>query len=323
MNELEYAYAVAYIKTIANKMLSVKDIDQLMGFDTAAEAVKFLRDRGYGGKNLTGAETPEELLQRELETAWQQAYEVLPEGAPVDILLYQNDFHNLKTILKAVLAGADWRELMLRPCLVEPEMLYNAVMAVDFENLPEFLRDIAKEAYTLITTSSDGQLAELLIDKRAFAVMQKRAGDNRFLAGWVELNILLADLKTAVRGAYTGKTARFLEEAMTPSGRIQAGRLAAAAAESVDAALEFITECGYTDAAEAARESMSAFEKWCDNQRMEYIRGYKNNSFGFEPVLAFLIGKQVEIQAVRMIVSGKENRVPAEIIRERLRELYV
>ena len=47
---------------------------------------------------------------------------------------------------------------------------------------------------------------------------------------------------------------------------------------------------GYAAAAERARESMSAFEKWCDNQRMEYLKDYKNNSFGVEPILAFLIG---------------------------------
>ena len=322
MNDLEYAFAAAYIKTIANKMLTRKDLEQLMGFGTAEEAIKFLKDRGYGGKS-DGDGRLEGLLQRELETAWQEAYSVLPEGAPVDILLYQNDFHNLKTVLKAMMSNAAWEELVIRPCIVEPQELYDAAVTADFGGLPEFIRDTAEQAYERITSSNDGQLTELLIDKQAFAVMRKRAGDNRFLAGWVELNIFLANLKTAVRGAYTGKTAQFLAGAMLPSEQIQAERLAAAAAEGIDAVLALIEVGGYAAAAERARESMSAFEKWCDNQRMEYLKDYKNNSFGVEPILAFLIGKQSEIQAVRMIVSGKENRIPEELIRERLRELYV
>ena len=322
MNDLEYAYAAAYIKTIANKMLSAKDIDQLMGFDTAEEAIKFLKDRDYGGKT-DGDGQLEGLLQRELEMAWQEAYSVLPEGAPVDILLYQNDFHNLKTVLKAMMSNAAWEGLIIRPCIVEPQELYEAAVTADFGGLPEFIRDTAEQAYERITSSSDGQLTELLIDKQAFAAMRERAGDSPFLLGWIALNAFIADLKTAIRGAYMGKSAQFLKNAMIPSAKIREEELAQAAAKGTEQVLAALEESGYADAASAARESMSAVEKWCDNQRMEYLKDYKNNSFGVEPILAFLIGKQSEIQAVRMIVSGKENRIPEELIRERLRELYV
>ena len=56
---------------------------------------------------------------------------------------------------------------------------------------------------------------------------------------------------------------------------------------------------------------------------MEYIKKAKLLCFGFEPILAFLIGKEYELQAVRIILSGKINGVPVEIIKERLRDMYV
>ena len=56
---------------------------------------------------------------------------------------------------------------------------------------------------------------------------------------------------------------------------------------------------------------------------MEYIKKAKMKSFGFEPILAFLIGKEFELQTIRIILSGKQNNIPAEIIRERLRDLYI
>ena len=56
---------------------------------------------------------------------------------------------------------------------------------------------------------------------------------------------------------------------------------------------------------------------------IDYIKGYKNRAFGFEPILGYLKGKETELQAVRIIISGHINDVPKETISERLRELYV
>lgn len=320
MREEEYAFAVAYTKTIENKMLSQKDLDTLLRYETTAEAMKFLQDRGYG----RGAAEPEEMLRAEIEKAWQVVYDACGEEVPVEILLYQNDFHNLKTILKAVMSNAQWENLVLRPSVAAPEEIYEAVVHAQFDDLPAFLREPAREAYALISTTNDGQLTEIFLDKALFAAMRSRAAaeHSQFLQRWVEMNIVIADLKTAVRGAFGRKTKAFLENAMIPSDTLNIQRLAAAAAESMEAVCDVIAQA-YPDAAEALRKSFDTFEKWCDNYRMSMVREEKNKFFGFEPILAFLIGKQAEIQALRIILSGKENHVPAEIIEERLRDMYV
>ena len=77
------------------------------------------------------------------------------------------------------------------------------------------------------------------------------------------------------------------------------------------------------DGVEALENSFGDFEKWCDNKKMEYLKLAKNKFFGFEPIMAFILGKESEIQAVRIILSGHKNNIPSEIIRERLRDQYV
>ena len=302
-------------------MLSQKDLDTLLRYETTAEAMKFLQDRGYGRE----AAEPEEMLRAEMEKAWQVVYDACGEEAPVEILLYQNDFHNLKTILKAVMSNAPWENLVLRPSVTAPAEIYEAVVHAQFDDLPAFLREPAREAYALISTTNDGQLTEIFLDKALFAAMHSRAAaeHSQFLQRWVEINIVIADLKTAVRGAFGRKTKAFLENAMIPSDTLHTERLVTAAAEGPEAVYDVIAAQGYPDAAEALRKSYDAFEKWCDNYRMSMVRAEKNKFFGFEPILAFLIGKQAEIQALRIILSGKENHVPAEIIEERLRDMYV
>ena len=86
-----------------------------------------------------------------------------------------------------------------------------------------------------ITSSNDGQLTELLIDKQAFAVMRETRRGQPVFGGLGGTEHIPGEFKTAVRGAYTGKTAQFLAGAMLPSEQIQAERLAAAAAEGIDA----------------------------------------------------------------------------------------
>ena len=56
---------------------------------------------------------------------------------------------------------------------------------------------------------------------------------------------------------------------------------------------------------------------------MEYIKKAKRKCFGFDPIIAFLIAKEYELQAVRIILSGKLNGVPVNILSERLRDMYV
>ena len=320
MREEEYAYAVAYTKTIENKMISQKDLETLLRYETMQEALKFLRDRGFGGE----AQTVEGMLQKELETAWQVVYAVCGKEGALDILLYSNDFHNLKTILKAVMSDVSWENLVLRPCIAVPEKIYEAVLHARFEGLPDFLREPARDAYRLISETNDGQLTEILLDKALYKAMRARAEQigSPFLAQWVECNIVLADFKTAVRGAFAKKDKAFLENAMIPSDTVNTDRLAAAAAEGPEAVSQLL-EALEPEAAEALGHSFDAFEKWCDNQRMALLRAEKNRFFGIEPILAFLLGKQAEIQAVRMILAGKENHVPMEIIQERLRDMYV
>ncbi len=45
--------------------------------------------------------------------------------------------------------------------------------------------------------------------------------------------------------------------------------------------------------------------------------------FTIGPVIAYVIARQNEIKTVRIILSGKQNELPDDSIRERVREMYV
>lgn len=307
MKDVEYVYAVSYIKTLENKMLTHSDMQTLIASSGIEDAKRFLRERAWVG------ESAEELLKNELENAWKKAYEVCPKEAPIDLLLYENDFHNLKTVLKATVANEKWENMILSPYTVSPDDIETAVKTKNFDDLPEHLGDTAREAYSLLTSTMDGQLAEIFVDKAEHLAVLDRAKStkNGFLIAWAELLIELADFKTAWRCAVLNKSRDFVKNALiNPKEQLIA---------PLSAIIEEIKKI-YPD---AETESVSAFEKWCDNKKLAYAKGAKKDSFGFAPIMAFLIGKSFEVKAVRIILAAKENGWGEEIIRERLRDAYV
>ncbi len=326
MKDTRFAYSVAYMRTMENRMLEAADLDQMLSMATAEEAVRYLAERGYGdGNPVEGKRAIDEMLKEELEKAWEEVRQACPKGAPIDVLLYQNDFQNLKTILKAVFSGEKWDALMLYPVTVEPELIYHAVSENDMELLPPLLKQSAQEAYELLARTNDGRRAESLIDKAAFAAMHKAAfaAKNSFLLGWIDLWAMLSNMKIALRSAGEGQSKELARESLISAGEIDPDALAGASAQGRAAVLAVFTEYGYAGAVQAAEQSMSEFEKWSDNMLMDYVKNAKNSSFGFEPLLAFLFGKKAEIQAARIVLYGLLNHIPKNVLKERLREMYV
>ena len=323
LKETEYVYAVAYTHTLENKMLSKADYEALLNASSFEDALRILLDKGYGNnKDCFDLET---LLKEEFAYTWNEVKNACPEDAPIDILLVQNDFHNLKTILKSVFSGAAYKPLMLEPYTVSPEVIHRVIAEGKSESLPDIFKKSASQAYRLLAREEDGQLAEIVLDKALFEHIRETAkqAENDFLIGWVDLNISLMNMKIALRGAHNGKSRAFLRDSMLESSRLGAEALADAAAGDVSAVLHVFTQSGFEEAAKAARISAGAFEKWCDNELIRYVGSARYKVFGFEPILSFLIHKQFELQTVRIILSGLRSGIPAEVLRERLRDVYV
>ena len=56
---------------------------------------------------------------------------------------------------------------------------------------------------------------------------------------------------------------------------------------------------------------------------IELCRSAKYEFFGFAPIAAYYFAKTTEIKTVRIVLSAKLAGVPNDIIRERVRDLYV
>ena len=87
--------------------------------------------------------------------------------------------------------------------------------------------------------------------------------------------------------------------------------------------IEYLSENGYPEGAQALKESSSAFERWCDNRIIQTIKPQKTNPFSIGPLVAYVIARENEIKTVRIILTCKQNGLSDDSIRERVREMYV
>ena len=74
---------------------------------------------------------------------------------------------------------------------------------------------------------------------------------------------------------------------------------------------------------EELKKSLAAFERWCDNRMIRTIKPEIHNPFGIGPLAAYILARDNEIKTVRIILAAKRNDLPEEMLRERVREMYV
>lgn len=322
MKSSDYAYSVAYVRAIENRLLTKTDIENLISAKSAQDALKILADKGYGSE-IAGNN-----FEKALDNAFLKCYEeisaVAPKDAGIEVVLYKNDFHNLKVVLKGVLLGVrDYENYIITPSTIDYETLIKGVAGADFDDFPEMLKQTAKIAYDILGTTGDSQLSDTIIDKASMDYMLHKAKEskNEFLIGLMSLSNTLTDIKTAVRCALTQKDAVFADMAISSECSINRENLIKSIISGDGAVIEFLSSSGYDKAAEALKISLAEYEKYADNEINDYMKNSKYITLGIEPLLAYIYAKQNEIQSIRIIIGAKQNGIDENKIRMRLRKV--
>ena len=308
----KYASAVAAVKAMENTLLNRSDMEQLINAASKAETEALLSSKK--GTFETNA-----------ETVWNMIRDYAPDCRETEILLYKNDFHNLKAALKASVSGRTAEEYYIRPTNLDLDKLSEDFGSKNYGALPEHIRATASEAYDILVKTSDGQLTDSFIDAAALAAMQKSAKSfgGEFMRKYAELTTVCADIKTAFRCSKMNKRKNFFEMSVCGSESLDKDSLIKAALGGIESLLGFLETAGFGEAAKLLGISGAQFEKWCDDIIMELAETARMRSFGPEPLEAYFIAAEAEQKNLRIISVCKEFGADRETITERMRKLYV
>ncbi len=319
----QYTYAVARIRALEVSLFSNSGIDQLMACQTYEQCLQLLSEKGWGDTE-TGLNA-EAMLSREEEKIWEIVKELHIPMETFNVLSYPKLFHNLKAAIKEVCTEEMERHIFYDDVSIPGEEMLAIVKEKEFDRLPKEMQEAAGEAYESLLHTRDGQMCDVIIDRAALEAIKKagREAKDAIIRDYAESTVAVADIKIAVRSAKTAKSLDFMNRAMAECDSLSVGQLSKAALGGMDAVREYLQGTAYTEGADALAESPSAFERWCDNRIIQTISPQKYKAFGIGPVVAYVIARQNEIKTVRIILSGKQNGLSDESIRERVREMYV
>ena len=319
----KYTYAVARIRALEVSLFSNVVIDQLIACQSYEQCLQFLAERGWGDTDTSA--DGEKMLKREEEKIWQTVRELSIDKKKFEVLSYQKLFHNLKAAVKAACVKEVPRDIFYEDTEVSGQEMLDIIREKDFGRLPAGMSQAAQQACDALLHAGDGQLCDIIIDRAALDAIYKAGmeSEDEIIRDYARSVVAVADIKIAVRAQKTAKSIEFMKQAMAECGSISVDQLAKAALSGPEAIRDYLLGTEYAGGAEALSESMSAFERWCDNRIIQTISPQKYKAFTIGPVVAYVLARQNEIKTVRIVLSGKRSELPEGAIRERVREMYV
>ena len=319
----EYTYAVARIRAIELGLLSKQDLETLIQTRDYDEALSFLLDKGYGDDDRL--KNAEEIIKRENEKTWELMKELVDDLNELSIFTIPYDFHNLKVSIKAVTRDILPNSMFVNNGNIAPEVIYEAVKSRNMGTLPSYLSECGKEALTTLLQTSDGQLCDIIIDKASLEELSKIGAnsENEIIRLYTEVAVASANIKMAVRCNKTNKSLEFINKCLADCSTVNIDMLAKASVKSLEDIYNYLAHTNYSGAIEALKKSPTEFEKWCDNLLMDKMKTQKWEPFTIGPLVAYIVARDTEIKAVRIILSAKLNNLDTEIVKERLRDMYV
>lgn len=322
MKKKDNLFAVASVRVKENELLTKSDLEQLINAESYVKAVLLLSEKGY---DIQENGDYSAVLDEKLNETWNYICTAAPEAQPLKALIVKNDFQNVKAVLKSEVMGYEAESYLVSPCVLEHSVITDAINNRKLDALPDYMRKAVKEAVDILAKTENAQLCDAVLDVAALEAMlsfAKLSGED-IICEYANLFCLSADIKTAYRAIKTGKSSVFLNAAIAENDKISKTDFVNAAIAGEEEFFAYLDSNGFDDYKAALEESPSAFEKYCDDKLLEIIKRAKMTVFGISPLAAYYVAKETEIKSLRIILSAKQSHISSDVIRERMRDLYV
>lgn len=328
--DTEYLYATTRIRSLERTLLNEERKGRMLEAQSFEDLVKMLSELGYGDMQNATPHDVERALAREREATFRLLSDLAPNGALVDAFRIRYDYHNIKAILKGDAAGTDPKPLLIDAGRYSAQAVSTALQQMEYRMFSPVLRRAIEQTKETLSRTGDPQRADFILDQAYFEELQDLAAqsESKFLQGYVTRMIDLSNLRALVRAWRQKKDAEFLRGALVSGGSVDSSWFLQAIGGDT-AISELFSGTALEEAAEEGARAASGetgltrFETLCDNALIEYLRSARFVAFGDAPLVAYLAAKEADITALRILMAGKLQELPAEEIQERLRASYV
>lgn len=329
MDRKEFISIVPMIKVWETKLLNKSFYSKMINSNSLEEVISSLQETPYGGK-INGGNF-ETRLDDSFKDLCDDLNKTIKNNEIIDFVRLKNDYHNLKTLIKAKVLNKDFSYMLNTNGTMPIDKLEKAIRNENYRDISVNIENVIKEVFLELDTKKDSQVIDIVVDRYMFKDMVSIAKkiESAYISKYVKTVIDLTNIKTVLRLKKINKDKAFLSYVFIEDGTIPLDVCKNMLLDDFD---NMSSRLGVTSYETVVREviddyseskSLSSLEKRFDDYIMAYVRDAKFINFGVEPVFAYLYAREIEIKNLRIILAGKINKVDSEIINERLRDNYV
>ncbi len=332
MKRKDYGQSVVMVRVLEKKLLTKNKLDRMIEAITPEEVMKQLSETEYS-QNMFDIQQPQEyekILKRETERVFNLVRELSNDKEIVDILSLKYDYHNLKVLLKGRLANKDFSTLLMDAGTQKIEKLKLKFDIKNYNDLPEEISKAINEVEKDFLENNDSQKIDIIVDKYYYKNLLRivKKINVSVIMDYAQGLIDFQNIITLFRVKKQNRDIKFLENVIHEGGTISKNKIV----ESINDSVEIIInkfkkekignylQKGLEEFTETGR--LSGLEKISQNYLMELNKDSKYIIFGPEPLFTYLVAKEREISAIRMIMVSKINNIEISKIRERLGDTY-
>lgn len=330
MPQPSYPFASARVRAKENTLIGREKVQRLLRAADAGEALALLAEFGYPVSDGMQPEDFEKAIAAALKSLYAFVDEVTPDQKVTDLFFQQFDYHNLKAILKSEYLGTGAAQrVLVNEGTMEPALMYEAVREKKYNSFPDEMRLALIELDKRFAVRPDASLIGLTLDAAygAQIVRELESVKEPFVHEFFAVLIDFANVGAVLRLKRANVGRDVFERAFIPGGSISKDALRRAFEMTVEDAQLALARGKY------AHELTAAFEYYRRTGNMTMLWKVKNDflirlatqhrqdMFSISPLMAFMVSKVRETEAVRMIMIAKLNGLDMKDVAELLPEL--
>jgi len=341
-NQEEYAFANGRIKKLEKELLNKDILDRMIKSSDAVSALKILTESDFNDYSFdlnNPADFEDSLNQELLHT-----YDIIKNISKVSTFnfLYftfasKYDFHNIKILIKSKYLKKDIsNELFSAIRTIDIEKLNLAIRDEKYEDIPDSFQFLIKKTFSEYNKFKDPEIIDFILDKERYIMIFNKIKEveiieteELFLRRFININIDLNNIISCIRAKIRGEKKAFAKEFLISEGDFKIENIVEIYDSPLSSWFEKLIHTDYKNIVEMGvdyfqkNNSLMELEKLRDNFILNFSKIGKYITFGIEPLVGFITAKENDIKNIRIILSGKLNKLSPDQIKERVRDTYV
>jgi len=318
-----YVYTTGRVRALELYLLKEADFIRMRQSVKIEEVLQVLNKTFPYSDSMKDIQKEEEFergLDRELKRTYEEVRYFCPEPELIDLFWLDNDFYNLKVLLKTHFQERVFSKnsFFLRPHLskagtLDLTLLEESIAKEDFSELIPKVRDVLQEIFSLMDNSYSPRFIDDFLNRQFFQrlVSEIKKYSDPFLARLIQLQIDSFNIKAFFRLKTFLRETTSLKEVFVEGGTISKQRLLWMISEPLETLEEELRNTDYGEAIRLALEeqkkenSLFSLYKFFDEHILEHTYCGFYITLGREPLINYIFLRKQEIKYLRAILCSK------------------